>query len=493
MANKKPSKTTGTPQQSNLTPAGHQPAGGYGSQLDSVLNSLYSQMGMGGGYQPALSAYNQLADGQHVGVNGPGQPGLIAGSGSVAQYPMSRPPASNLQIGGKPTWGGSGQQAGGNGQQQIGGKPYAAMPGGEYSDAIGALMQSMMNPAQNDYQSMAHSMYSSYYDQQRLAAQQAHDNNVLALQQQIDSLGRNYDRQRQESANQYAQAVSQADRRATSRGMGRSSYNMQTLANLQQAGAEAQNQLDQYQTEDANKIQAQIALQAQQLGQQMQQYASGQASDELSWIQQQQLNDQKQQNANDQFLLQFLGTQNQNAIQNQQWQQSFDAQQAQNAVQNQQWQQTFDANQAQNAVQNQQWQQSFNAQQAQNAVQNQQWQQTFNAGQNQQAITNAQWLASFLNGNNQWQQSFDAQNSQWQQTFNAQYPNAGNSSPSGGSSPSTPSTPTTPTTPTTSSTFDWNSFYNSLNTSSNNSSAPHYVPGAAPASQPHALLRSRRR
>lgn len=206
-----------------------------------------------------------------------------------------------------------------------------------------------------ELQNMANTMYNSYYGQLQLAAQQAHDTNVLALQQQADRLGRTYDQRRQESANQYAQAVSAADRRALSRGMGRSSYNLQTLANLQQAGAEAQEQLWQQQGEDEAHIGQQITQAGQHLAQQIQQYQQGQASDELSWVQQQQMQQNQQNYANQQWLAQFLAGQGQNAIQNQQWAMNFAQQAQQNAIQNQQWQQQFDAS-------NSQWQQQFNAQ-----------------------------------------------------------------------------------------------------------------------------------
>ena len=57
------------------------------------------------------------------------------------------------------------------------------------------------------------------------------------------SLNYTYGKQREESDKQFAQAYSQADRQALSRGMQRSSYNAQTLANLQQKGIEANNNI----------------------------------------------------------------------------------------------------------------------------------------------------------------------------------------------------------------------------------------------------------
>lgn len=57
------------------------------------------------------------------------------------------------------------------------------------------------------------------------------------------SLNYTYGRQREQSDKQYADAVSQTDRQAQARGMGRSSYNNQTLANLRQKGIEANNDI----------------------------------------------------------------------------------------------------------------------------------------------------------------------------------------------------------------------------------------------------------
>lgn len=214
--------------------------------------------------------------------------------------------------------------------------PYQA----QLNQVLTNLMAGSGGHSLQDLQGMAHNMYNSYYGQMQLAAQQAHDTNVLALQQQADRLGRTYDQRRQESANQYAQAVSAADRRALSRGMGRSSYNLQTLANLQQAGAEAQEQLWQQQGEDEAHIGQQITQAGQHLAQQIQQYQQGQASDELSWVQQQMLHQDEQNTANQQYLANLFMNLGQNATQNNQWllsylqdQNQFNQQQSQNASQ----------------------------------------------------------------------------------------------------------------------------------------------------------------
>ena len=64
------------------------------------------------------------------------------------------------------------------------------------------------------------------------------------------SLNDTYGQQRKDSAEQYAKAYAQADRQALSRGMQRSSYNNQTLANIAQKGIEANNNIYNAQSAD---------------------------------------------------------------------------------------------------------------------------------------------------------------------------------------------------------------------------------------------------
>ena len=269
------------------------------------------------GQQSTQGMINSLMD--SMGYNtGNGNANLVAAPSGAAAY--QRPP---LMIGAN-------------------GQTIQSYTGG---DAItNQLVNALMNPSSGvDLQEMAHNLYSSYYDQLSLAAQQAYDTNALALQQQKTNLGRNYDRQRQEAANNYAQAVSQADRRAMQRGMGRSSYNMQTLANLDQAGVEAQNELWRMQSEDEGNIDAKITQAAQQLAQQLQHYTQNQASDELGYVQQQQLQNAQTANQNAQYLLNYFNQQQQNNIQNNQWMLNYLQTQQQNDISNQHWQQQFNA------------------------------------------------------------------------------------------------------------------------------------------------------
>lgn len=124
----------------------------------------------------------------------------------------------------------------------------------------------------------------TYFDQQRLSAQQAYDRNNLALQQQLAGIGRSYDKAREASAREYGNAYSQADRALLGRGMQRSSYGMQSLGNLAQRGLEAQQDIWDQQVQAEGNITAQQTQIAQQLADQLRQYDQSQADAVLSRI-----------------------------------------------------------------------------------------------------------------------------------------------------------------------------------------------------------------
>lgn len=133
-------------------------------------------------------------------------------------------------------------------------------------------------------QSQAELEYQTYYDQLRNAAQQETERSDLALQQQRDALQSTYDRNRQQSAQQFAQTYSQADRQLLSRGMQRSSYAAQTLANVGSAAAAAQVEIDRQQAEAEGNIDAQRTQLASQLASKLAGYDANQASDVLKRV-----------------------------------------------------------------------------------------------------------------------------------------------------------------------------------------------------------------
>lgn len=133
-------------------------------------------------------------------------------------------------------------------------------------------------------QQQAAGEYKTYYDQQRLSAQQAYDRNRLALEQQLAGIDRSYDKAREASAREYGDAYSQADRALLGRGMQRSSYGMQTLGNLAQRGLEAQQDIWDQQTQAEGNINAQQTQLAQQLADQLRQYDTSEQDATLARI-----------------------------------------------------------------------------------------------------------------------------------------------------------------------------------------------------------------
>lgn len=126
--------------------------------------------------------------------------------------------------------------------------------------------------------------YQSYYDQLRQAAEQSTARSDLALQQQREGLQSSYDKQREASRKEYEDAYSQIDRQHLQRGMQRSSYNAQTLANLRQQGAEAQQDLYTSQYSAEANIDAQRQQLADQLADKLAGYDAQQAADVLARV-----------------------------------------------------------------------------------------------------------------------------------------------------------------------------------------------------------------
>lgn len=161
---------------------------------------------------------------------------------------------------------------------------------GATTDSITALSQALARQYDNaqysvrtneERQAQAQLEYDTYYSQMRRAAQQQQEQNDLRLQQQRDALHSAYDRNRDQAAQQYAQAYSQADRALLARGMGRSSYGLQTLSNVALQGAQAQGEIWRQQTEAENQIEDQRTQLSQQLQQTLAGYEAEQAKDIL--------------------------------------------------------------------------------------------------------------------------------------------------------------------------------------------------------------------
>lgn len=173
--------------------------------------------------------------------------------------------------------------------------------------------------------------YQSYYDQLRLAAQQAQAQSDLRLAQQASSLQAAYDEQRENSLRQYRRTYSQADRQLLSRGMQRSSYGNSTLANIDIESARAQDKISQAQTTAQSQIEEQRTQLQQQLAQQMSQYTASQQADimkrskELEDIEyNRQVDAWKSQMSMEQLIYEAARQQERDAIADQQWQAQMD-------------------------------------------------------------------------------------------------------------------------------------------------------------------------
>ena len=168
--------------------------------------------------------------------------------------------------------------------------------------------------------------YQCYYDQLRLAAQQAQAQSDLRLAQQASSLQAAYDTQREESQRQYQRAYSQADRQLLSRGMQRSSYGNSTLANINTESSRAQDKIYQAQIAAQSNIEEQRTQLQQQLARQMSQYTASQQADimkrskELEDIEyNRQVDAWKSQMSLEQMLYQAARQQERDAVADQQW------------------------------------------------------------------------------------------------------------------------------------------------------------------------------
>lgn len=134
----------------------------------------------------------------------------------------------------------------------------------------------------SDLMAQAELYYQAAYEAQRLAAQQTHDESQLLLDQQLSGLAATYDQQREQSRENYAQAYSQADRQSLSRGMQRSSYTGATLANINLAGNEAQQAINDTQAQQTGNLQEQKTLYGRQLQQTLESLTKQQQADILA-------------------------------------------------------------------------------------------------------------------------------------------------------------------------------------------------------------------
>ena len=157
-------------------------------------------------------------------------------------------------------------------------------------ELIAKLTQTSSNSytplTQEEMQKQAEDRYASVYGQKRLTAQQQYDSNDQALAQQLAGLQATYDKQREQSAENYRKSRAEADRHMLSRGMQRSSYNNATLSNIDLAGDKAQQAINDTQAQQEGNIGEQRRQLSQQLAAQLAQYDEAQQQDILAYVDQ---------------------------------------------------------------------------------------------------------------------------------------------------------------------------------------------------------------
>ena len=193
------------------------------------------------------------------------------------------------------------------------------------------------------------------------------------LEEYRQSIAGAYERQREESDLAYDRNKSAADRAALARGMGRSSYNLQTMANIDTEKAKARQTISDKEEEAAQQFGVQLASELRNNYQW--ETAQNYQRDRDTWndyFQQQSLN-QNQQSLNMQAQ--------QNAIANQQADRAYNYQVGRDQTADQQWQQSFNYQQQRDTVSDEQWQKTFGYQQQRDTVADEQWQKTFEQNQ----------------------------------------------------------------------------------------------------------------
>ena len=118
-----------------------------------------------------------------------------------------------------------------------------------------------------------------------LAAEQSRDTANLSLQQQKDDLATQLAKSIQEQNDAYNTSIANVETAALNRGMGRSSYTLQTLANQGNALAEAVRQLTDESNTKSSQIDQQMALNTSQAQDTINQANTSYASDLAAKIQ----------------------------------------------------------------------------------------------------------------------------------------------------------------------------------------------------------------
>lgn len=196
-------------------------------------------------------------------------------------------------------------------------------------------------------------------------------------QRLYDSLNYSYDKKGEKLSKQYDQAKSSADNQLLSRGMQRSSYGMQTLANIDKQKIDALD--DNYNTMIADYENRLMDLEQQDIANEQweRQFAEGQRQYDTNLAFQQKEADRAQQNTV--WNQNFQQAEADRAQANTAWQQGFNERQYADSRADNAWNQAFTERQYADSRSDTAWNQAFQTQQAQLAAD--QWEREYASGQ----------------------------------------------------------------------------------------------------------------
>ena len=237
------------------------------------------------------------------------------------------------------------------------------------------------------------------------------------------ALDTTYDQAIEESGKQYDLNRGAADRAALARGMGRSSYNLATMANIDTQKAQAADRLQQQKIAEYQKGLGDIEAQEKEDQRWQEQFAYQKERDKAAdtqWEKQFAYQQGRDQKGDEQWEKQFAYQQGRDTKGDEQWEKQFGYQKERDKKSDEQWQQQFGYQKERDQKGDEQWQKQFAYQQGRDQKGDEQWQKQFEAGQ-------SQWQQQFeyqkgrdQRSDEQWQKQFDAQLDQWRQQFDYQ-------------------------------------------------------------------------
>ncbi len=194
---------------------------------------------------------------------------------------------------------------------------------------ISQLSQSAYQPkSAEDIEQEARRRTESQYQQKRLSATQAWEQQDAALSRELGTIGQSFERECAQASAENRQTYAQSDRHALSRGMQRSSYQNATLANIALAGEQAQQDISRRETEAKDGIEKQRTQLSNQLSQQLKQLDLDEETDRLAYadqLYQREYDRQKDANQTAMKLYEYRHQLEQEALEQQRWLAEFNA------------------------------------------------------------------------------------------------------------------------------------------------------------------------